>query len=209
MTGGATRTADAVLVALPAYHAASLIKHLDADLAADLASIQYASSVLVNLAYRRADIPHPLDGFGFVVPAIENRKIIACSFSSIKFPGRAPDGFALLRSFIGGAMQAWLYDMDDDELVRMTQDELRDLLGIEAPPLWSMLTRWPLSMPQYPVGHLRHVERIRSRTAQYPGLALAGNAYGGVGVPDCVHAGETAAEQALAWASGKRATQTM
>jgi len=207
MADGSHRSADTVIAAIPAHRAASLIKHLDPALSSELASIQYASSAIVNLAFRREDVSHPLDGFGFVVPEIEGHSIIACSFSSIKFPGRAPEGFALLRAFVGGAIQAQLYEMDDDELHRMVMDDLNALLGINTTPMWTMLHRWPLSMPQYHVGHLQLVERIRNRTAQHPGLDFAGNAYSGIGIPDCVHSGETAAEQALEQARQKASAQ--
>ncbi|MBI4550934.1 MAG: protoporphyrinogen oxidase [Candidatus Latescibacteria bacterium] len=197
LSDGMTFQADAVLIAVPAHRAAGMVQELDAELAADLSAIPYAPSVVVNLAYRRQDIPHPLDGFGFVVPAIERRSLIACTFSSVKFAGRAPDGWALLRVFIGGTMQAHLCELDDEELLRAVRKDLHDLLGIEAAPRLTLIARHPASMPQYPVGHLQHVARIQARAARYPGLAFIGNAYGGIGMPDCVHAGETAAEQVL------------
>jgi oxygen-dependent protoporphyrinogen oxidase len=166
----------------------------DPYLSADLERIQYASSAVINLAYRREDIPHPIDGFGFVVPIVEKRPIIACSFSSAKFTGRAPEGNELLRCFVGGALQPEVYGWDDDVLIEAMRKEMRDLLGIKAQPLFAFVHRHPQSMPQYPVGHLERVSRINDRVKHHRGLAIAGNAYGGVGIPDCIHGGESAAE---------------
>jgi oxygen-dependent protoporphyrinogen oxidase len=192
---GTTLNADGVIITTPAYHAAALVETFDHILASQLSQIQYASSAVVNLAYRRSDVPHPLDGFGFVVPAIEKRSLIACSFSSVKFAGRAPEGYALLRCFLGGGIQPEIYHLDDDALLEAVRHEMRDLLGITAPPLFSCLSRHPKSMPQYAVGHLQHVAHIKAQLETHRGLLLAGNAYGGVGIPDCVRSGEEAAEK--------------
>jgi len=191
---GSSLDADGVILAAPTYQAAEMLKEADAALAAHLAGIDYASSVVINVAYRQGDLSRPLDGFGFVVPAIEGRSIIACSFSSVKYAGRAPEGYVLLRCFAGGAIQPHIYEWDDADLTRAVRRELRDLLGIEAAPLFALIHRHPRSMPQYPVGHLGRVAQIQELLARHRGLALAGNAYGGVGIPDCVHSGETAAE---------------
>jgi oxygen-dependent protoporphyrinogen oxidase len=198
LAGGEELEADGVIVTTPAYHAASLVGAFDYALASLLSDIPYASSVVVNLAYRRADVPHPLDGFGFVVPAIEKRNLIACSFSSVKFAGRAPDDHALLRCFLGGALQPEMFFLEDDALLEAVQHDLRDLLGVIAPPLFSLISRHPKSMPQYAVGHLQHVAQINTQLEGHPNLFLAGNAYGGVGIPDCVKSGEEAAEKLVA-----------
>jgi oxygen-dependent protoporphyrinogen oxidase len=195
---GARLEADGVIIAGPAHNAAALVENFDAGLAAQLTTIHYASSVVVSVAYRQSDIPRPLDGFGFVVPAVEQRSIIACSLSSVKFAGRAPEGHILLRCFIGGGIQQHAYEWEDGEMVTAVRKEMKDLLGIEAAPLFTIVHRHPRSMPQYPVGHLQHVARIAAHVAQYPGLALAGNAYGGVGIPDCVKSGEEAADSLVA-----------
>ena len=189
--------ADAVILALPSRKAAALLHGTDLDLASELAAIPHASSAVMNLVYRRSDVPHPMDCFGFVVPAVEDRKILACTFSSVKFPDRAPEGLALLRAFIGGALQRELLEESDNTLQRMAGEELRDLMGIEAAPLHTVLARYPDAMPQYLVGHIGRVERIESMLERHPGLALAGNAYRGVGLPDCVNSGEQAAERVL------------
>lgn len=186
--------ADALCLALPAYVSARLLSSVDAQLASELDGISYASSATVNLAYKREDIPHPLDGFGFVVPFIEGRSVIACTFSSVKFPGRAPQGHALLRAFVGGALQPEMFELNEDELTSRVCSDLGDLLGIKQAPLFAEVSKWKRSMPQYHLGHLERVKQIRERVASLPGLALAGNAYTGLGIPDCIRSGELAAD---------------
>ena len=115
--------------------------------------------------------------------------------------GRAPDDCVLIRTFIGGAMRPELVDLPDDELNRLAQDELADLLGITGPPLFTDVARWRAAMPQYHVGHVARVERIEARAARWPNFALAGNAYHGVGIPQCITSGEAAAERIVAWLS--------
>jgi oxygen-dependent protoporphyrinogen oxidase len=192
---GETYVADALCLALPAFTCAQLLGRVDETLSSELAGIPYASSATISLAYRRDDIPHPLDGFGFVVPFVERRTLMACTFSSVKFSGRAPQGHALLRAFVGGALQPEVLEMDDDELLTAVRGDLRELLGIQPEPLFAEISRWPRSMPQYHVGHLERLARIQNRVAALPSLALAGNAYDGIGIPDCVRSGETAANR--------------
>ncbi len=191
---GAAIGVDAVCLALPAYAAASLLAETDVLLSAGLSTISYESTATVNLAYRRADIPHPLDGFGFVVPFVEKRSLIACSFSSVKFAGRAPENGALLRAFVGGALQPELVELDEVEMLARVRADLRELLGVQRSPLFSEISKWRKSMPQYQIGHLERVKIIAERVAALPGLALAGNAYSGVGLPDCIRSGESAAD---------------
>ena len=195
---GETIQGDAVCLALPAYAAAKLLRGTDPQLAAELDAIPYASTATVNLAYRRADIPHPLDGFGFVVPFTERRTILACTFSSVKFAGRAPEGHALLRAFVGGALQPETFALDEEAMTRAVRGDLRALLGIERPPLFTLVEKWPRSMAQYHLGHLERVRRIRERFSAFPTLRTAGNAYGGAGIPDCIRSGETAADELIA-----------
>jgi protoporphyrinogen/coproporphyrinogen III oxidase len=198
LDNGTTCNADAVCMALPAFQTARLVEGIDPSLAELLNSIDYASTATINLAYRREDIPHPLDGFGFVVPAIEERPLLACTFSHIKFEGRAPEGYALLRAFVGGASQPKAFDMDDVEMVRTVRGNLRDLLGIQAEPVLVNVERHPQAMAQYRVGHLQLVQSIESRLASWPLLQIAGNGMTGIGIPDCVHRGEHCAQQILA-----------
>jgi oxygen-dependent protoporphyrinogen oxidase len=193
--GGEALAVDALVMAAPAYTAADLLAPLDAGLAQALGGIEYASSATVTLAYRAPDLPaDALRGFGFVVPAVEGRALIACTYASRKFPHRAPEGHELLRGFIGGALRPDLLALDDAILVATVQGELRTLLGITAVPELTRVHRYPRAMPQYAVGHLERVAEIEARAAALPGLALAGGAYRGVGLPDCVRSGETAAE---------------
>ncbi len=191
---GSAITVDAVCLAVPAYTAASLLAQTDVLLSAGLNHIPYESTATINLAYRRADIPHRLDGFGFVVPVIEKRSLMACTFSSVKFTGRAPQDCALLRAFVGGALQPELVELDEAELLARVRADLRVLLGVESAPLFSQISKWRKSMPQYEIGHIERVNKIAERVAYLPGLALAGNAYSGVGIPDCIRSGETAAD---------------
>jgi len=186
-----------VIIATESHQAGRMLRYADPALSHLLDDIAYASSATVTFGWRRADIPHPLDGFGFVVPQVERRPIIACTFSSVKYPGRAPDGFALLRVFVGGALNEAALDSDDETLTRVARAELGELLGIQAPPLFSRVSRYPRAMPQYHVGHLARVDAIEGCLRRHPGLALVGGAYRGVGIADCIRSGEDAAARLL------------
>jgi oxygen-dependent protoporphyrinogen oxidase len=129
------------------------------------------------------------------VPAIERRKVMACTFSSLKYPGRAPEGHILLRAFVGGALQPQLFDDNDPIMEKNVRDELTSLLGVTAPPLFSRIWRHPNSMPQYHLGHEARVRRVEDSLSKFATLALAGSAYHGVGISDCVRTGEEAAEK--------------
>jgi oxygen-dependent protoporphyrinogen oxidase len=189
--------ADGVILAIPAYAAAVLAGSLTPELAQELRAIPYVSTATVSLAFRQADVPKPLNGFGFVVPAIEARGIIACTFSSVKYSSRAPEGYVLLRAFVGGALQPGLFDQDDPRMEKSVREEFASLLGITAAPLFCRIYRHSYSMPQYHVGHLEWLERVEDHLKRLPGLALAGSAYQGVGIADCVHSGEEAAGRLL------------
>jgi oxygen-dependent protoporphyrinogen oxidase len=187
--------AAAVVLACPAYRAAEVLRPVAASAADELEKILYASTATVSLAYRNEDFPSALDSFGFVVPAIEKRKIMACTFSSLKYPGRAPQGHILLRAFVGGSLQPQLFQVDDAIMEKNVRDELAGLLGVKAQPLFSRTSRHPRSMPQYHVGHQERIGRIEAQVVELPGLALAGSAYHGVGISDCVRTGEETAEK--------------
>ena len=163
------------------------------QLSSQLRGVEVASTATVNLAYRRADISHKLDGFSSWL-FIEKRTLIACTFSSVKFKGRAPADHVLLRAFVGGALQPEMLQLDDVEMVKRVERDLNELLGVKGKPFFVELARWNNSMPQYAVGHLERVAQIEKEINKLTGLALAGNAYSGAGIPDCIRSGEKAAE---------------
>jgi oxygen-dependent protoporphyrinogen oxidase len=185
---------NAVVLAVPSRVAARLLAPLDDSSAGKLAAIRYASSVVLNMVFRRTDIRRALDGFGFVVPAAEKRNILACTYSSVKFPNRAPEGMETLRVFIGGALRPDLAAVTEDDALHLAARDLWQYLGIRADPVWHSFSRWPESMPQYAVGHGELIESVTQSLSKLPGIFLAGNAYSGVGLPDCISSGEAAAE---------------
>lgn len=189
---------DAILLAAPAKISGKLLNAVHPQLASLVTSIPAAGCCVALLAYRRDQIAHSLDGFGFVVPARENRQIIAGSFTSIKFAGRAPDGKVLMRVFVGGALQPELLDLSDDNISRIVTKELAELLGTQGQPEFCNIAHWQGMMPQYHIGHLELVRRIEEQAAKLSHFALAGNSFHGVGVPFCIHDGEQAAEHLLA-----------
>ena len=189
--------ADGLLVATEAHASARLLDGFDADLAHRLRAIPYASSIVVQAGFRRDQVAHPLDGFGVVVPSIENRPILAVSFTSVKFPGRAPSGTILLRTFVGGATRPDLFDLDDEAIAGLVRRELAELLGATGEPLLLKIDRHPRAMPQYTLGHLDRVAEVRRLSAKHPRFELAGNALDGVGIPDCIRSGQDAAEALL------------
>jgi oxygen-dependent protoporphyrinogen oxidase len=191
---GAEIKADKICAAVPAYLAAGLLDDVHAPLAQKLGQIKYASTATINFAYRQTAIKHPLNGFGFVVPLVEKRSLIACTFSSVKFSGRAPEGHVLLRAFAGGALQPDIFALDENDMRVRVEADLRELLGITENPLFVEVAKWKDSMPQYEVGHLERVNEIENLVTELPSLSLAGNAYRGAGIPDCIRSGEVAAE---------------
>jgi oxygen-dependent protoporphyrinogen oxidase len=203
LADGRRLAADGVVLAGPAPRMATVVREADSWLARQLDGIAHASSATVTLAYPRPAVRHALGGFGFVVPRVEGRTTMACTFSSVKYPGRAPEGFVLLRVFIGGALQAELLEQGDGTLTRLAHDDIAPLLGIAGDPVLSRVWRHPSAMPQYEVGHLDRVAAIEARVETLPGLALAGGAYRGVGIADCVHSGEAAAERLTSTLKGR------
>ncbi|KKM12460.1 hypothetical protein SY88_03390 [Clostridiales bacterium PH28_bin88] len=192
--------ADVVIVTAPANQAAELVEDLDRALAGTLAEIPMASSATISLAYRRDEVSHPMDGFGFLIPHIEGRKISAVTYSSVKWDHRVPDcRHVLLRTFVGGAHNQELVDLSDQELLNLVRREFREIMGITAEPELSMIHRWVKCRPQYTLGHLDRVAAIEKRTAAYTGLYLAGASYRGIGIPDCINDGIKAAENAIAY----------
>jgi oxygen-dependent protoporphyrinogen oxidase len=193
-TDGQRLKFDVVILAVPAERAAALLDSIDSKLSSALCEIEYASSAIVVTGHQEADIVDPLNGSGLVIPAVEGRKILSVSFASRKFAGRAPAGQQVLRTFVGGALQPELLGRTDDELKHLVLAELREILGVRGTPIFTRVCRHERAMPQYHVGHQDRVARIQTLLAAHPRLALAGNAFDGVGIPDCVQSGERAAE---------------
>ena len=200
---GETIAADGVVVATPAFVSAELVAELDDDLASAHAEIPYASSAVVTLAFSRADVV-PLDGYGYVVPRIEATDVLACTWTSQKWDGRAPDGTVLTRIYLGrfGCRDVTLDA--DEELVALALDELA-LMDVTATPMLVRVARWTRGMPQYVLGHPERLARIDAALTDHPGLAVAGAAYRGVGIPDCIRSGELAAEVVVRALAGARA----
>ncbi len=189
--------ADAVVMAVPASAAAVLMAGVAPGIASELAGIAYAGSVIVSIGMRRDHVSHPLDAAGLVVPRTAGRRALAISFSSSKFPGRAPAGCVLLRVFLGGALDPTALDLDDASLVALAREEASAIVGATGEPLLIQVDRWGNSMPQYHVGHADRVDRIEAALARHPGLALAGAAYRGVGIPQVIASGQAATARAL------------
>jgi len=196
VASGTVVPSDAVVLSSPAFATADMLEKLDSEAANLLRRIQYSSCAVMNLIYNRADIPHALDGFGFVIPAAEKRTIMACSFASVKWPGRCPPEKAVLRIFAGGALQHDVFELTDEQIECLMWEDLHTYLGLKSVPLLSLITRHPKSMPQYHIGHLDLVKQIKGKLSNNPGIMLAGSAYDGVGIPDCIRSGESAAKTA-------------
>ncbi|HTV15744.1 MAG TPA: FAD-dependent oxidoreductase, partial [Acidobacteriaceae bacterium] len=162
-----------------------------------LSGVPYSSSITMTLGYERADLANLPPGFGFLVPATEKRRMLACTFVHAKFAGRVPDGKGLLRCFLGGTGNDELMDWDDARLTQTVLRELEEILHLNAKPNFVRIHRSRRGMAQYGVGHLERIQLVRDRVATIPGLALAGNAYQGIGVPDCIRTGQEAADVAL------------
>ena len=197
LSSGTSLETDAVILATPAFITAKMVEEIDPKLSEILLTIPYVSSATVSLAYRRSQIRHPLDGFGFIIPRKEKRKIMASTWTSVKFNYRAPENHVLLRAFIGGANNEQLVSLDDDEMLRIIREELKDIMGVEGDPILTKIYRWEKSMPQYLVGHLEKVARMEERTNLQPGLFLTGCAYKGIGISDSVHDAEIIADKTV------------
>jgi len=202
--------ADAIILATPAFITADLISNLDSPLSSVLRAIPYVSTATISVAYRLSDTRGacPLDGYGYIIPRADNRPILACTWTSTKFPHRAREGFGLIRAFIGRAGQESALDGTDDDLLKRVRDELRRTLGLTAPPILHRIFRWPKAMPQYTLGHLERLAVIEERLAAHPGLFVAGNAYRGIGIPDCIASGERAAEAVLKFLKSRSSERT-
>jgi oxygen-dependent protoporphyrinogen oxidase len=188
---------DAVIVALPGLAAANVLCIASRDLSAELAAVQYSSSITVGLGYDRQVRETLPPGFGFLVPRSEGKRLLAATFVHNKFPHRAPEDRALLRCFFAGSNAENVWSLSDDQIVDIVRNELEQIIGLRAEPLFARVYKWKSAMAQYSVGHLDRLERIERLRRRLPGLALAGNAYRGIGVPDCVRSGRDAAAELL------------
>jgi oxygen-dependent protoporphyrinogen oxidase len=197
LSNGRQLQADAIVFATPAYVTAQLVKNIAPELADKLDHIRYVSTATVSLGFKRSEVPHSLAGYGFVVPHQEKCKLIACTWSSTKFNFRAPEGHVLIRSFVGGATAEALAEQGEESLIAMVREELEQTLGISAEPVLVKVFRWHKANPQYDVGHQERVAEIDQLAAGQPGLYLAGAAYKGVGVPDCITNAKQVAETVL------------
>jgi len=198
--GGASENFDALIMAAPAWTAGELLTPVDAELGAELGGIPYSSSITVNLVYDETKIGPLPDGFGFLVPAVEGRAMLACTFVHRKFLGRTPPGKAVFRAFLGGMKRTDLLAESDQALVEVVRREMREILGAKTfgakvEPEFAQVTRWRRAMAQYAVGHKARMQRVNARVAVLPGLRLVGNAYDGIGVPDCIRLGRKAARE--------------
>jgi len=188
--------ARSVVLAVPAYVTGSLMRPIDQAVADLCDEIPYASTATVAFAYRRDQVAHPLRGTGFVVPRTEGLALLAGTWVSSKWPGRAPEGHVLLRGFLGGGRDPHRLDASDEELVDTAQRELTDLLGISGAPLFSRLSRWTRQSPQYEVGHLDRIVSIERRLLALPGLFVTGSGFKAIGIPDCISDGRATAARA-------------
>jgi protoporphyrinogen/coproporphyrinogen III oxidase len=193
---GSQMDTDHVILACPAYEAAAILKDIAPELATLLNKVEYSSSLTLNLGYEKASIGN-LNGFGFLIPKKERQRMVACTWVGNKFSHRMPEDKVVLRCFFGGASDEAVLGESDEAIVAMAKDELRAKMGVTAEPSFYTLARWPKSMAQYTVGHAQRLKQMERLTAGIPGLYLAGNAYYGIGIPDCVKTGRDAAQKII------------
>ena len=198
LENGETMDADYVMIGAAAYDAAEMVKGFDATLATQMNKIEWSSSATVSIAFKKSDVRVPLKGFGFIVPRVEGRRINAATYSSIKWSFRAPEDHILIRGFVGGGHHEELvHDLDDAGMTNMILEELDTILGIKANPAFSKIYRWHKGMPKYTVGHLDRITMLDRTMTTHPGLHLIGCSYKGIGIGDCVHEAQIAAERIL------------
>lgn len=199
LEGGERLDAEAVVLATPAYVSAGFLRSFDHETATALDGIPYASTITVSMVLSEPEVRSRLRGYGFVVPRVENRSLIAATWSSMKWAGRAPSGQCLIRCYLGGRGREHLLDLEDAELTERARRELESMVGIQSPPLHVEVYRWPRAMPQYTRGHRERVQCIRERVALHPGLYVTGAAYDGIGIPDCIRDAENTSAKLSAY----------
>lgn len=205
LAGGDSVDADSLVVATPAFESAALLAGVDGELSERLAAIPYASVALIHLAFRQADFPAPLSGYGYLIPQVEESDLLACTWSSSKWAGRAPQGTVLLRLYAGRHGRPEVTKRPDAELIELARAELAETLKLQAEPILAKVRRWERGMPQYTLGHLERLDAIEARLRGLPNLLLAGAGYRGVGIPDCIESGFRAAEAAMSRLGGELA----
>ncbi len=201
---GSALSADSLVLATPAFVTADLLRPLTPIAAGMLDMIPYASTATIALAYPASVIGGAVQGFGFVVPRIEQRDLLAATWTSLKWPHRAPEHQLLARCYVGGEGRESILELDDEALIRRVKAELREICGLEAEPTYVEVNRWMKAMPQYRLGHLERLEQAEVALSRYGGVVLAGSAYRGLGIPDCIREGTVAAEKVVRYLSGKR-----
>ncbi|MBI4057260.1 MAG: protoporphyrinogen oxidase [Elusimicrobia bacterium] len=194
---GKVLAAEAVLLSTPAYESCQILKELNPTLSQHLENIPYTSSATVTLAYRHSEVKHPLDGFGFLIPRSQGKTILGATWTSTKFPGRTPEGYVLLRCFLGGSGREEILQREDHEIFQAVRKDLECTLHLTANPFLKKVYRWFRGNPQYKVGHDHQLKEIEEKLKQHPGLFLAGAAFRGIGIPDCIRQGKEAAEKIL------------
>jgi oxygen-dependent protoporphyrinogen oxidase len=201
---GSALAADSLVLATPAFVAAELLRPLTPIASGLLDMIPYASTATIALAYPASVIGTSVEGFGFVVPRIEQRDLLAATWTSLKWPHRAPPEQLLARCYVGGAGRESILELEDDALVARVKRELKDICGLAAEPTYVEVNRWMKAMPQYQLGHLDRLDQAEVALSRYGGVVLTGSAYRGVGIPDCIREGTVAAEKVVRYLSGER-----
>jgi oxygen-dependent protoporphyrinogen oxidase len=196
-------SARAVVFATPAYATSPIVRGVDDELSALCAEVRYTSTATIVTAFARASVGHPLGGSGFVVPRVENSRMLAVSWLSSKWPHRAPDDRVLLRTFAGGARDPHALERSDSELVAESLNAIRPLLGVTGNPLLTRVYRWARANAQHEVGHLKRLETLERSLARHPGLFVTGSGFRGVGIPDCIADGRATGRQAAEWLQKK------
>lgn len=195
--GNQSIRADGVVLGVPASTAATMVSTVSPNLSAELEMIEFSGAAVVSLGFDRRDVSHALQAAGMIIPKVAGKRILAASFSSSKFPGRAPSGAALIRTFIGGALDMSITRLTDEEVIEKVLVDLRTTIGLHGSPSIVQVDRWHRSMPQYNLGHVERIKKIRQAEAKLPSFGLAGSAYEGVGIPQVILSGQTAAAHAI------------
>ncbi|MCK4778236.1 MAG: protoporphyrinogen oxidase [Actinomycetia bacterium] len=191
-----------IVATSPSYLTSRIIEEIDPAIADMLLRIPYASSATISLAYKKEGFNHPLDGFGFLVARMEKRRIKACSWSSTKFSNRSDENHVLIRCFVGNAQEETIVYKSDEEILKVVKEDLKDIMGITAEPIFTRIYRYPNGMVQYTLGHGERIAFMEERLRKYPGLFLVGNAYRGMGIGDCISQGRLAAKKTIEQLSG-------